>query len=47
MEIIIRNTGGQPIYEQIYSQLKAQIIAGVLTPGEALPSIRSGGFPAP
>ena len=39
MEIIIRNTGGQPIYEQIYSQLKAQIIAGVLTPGEALPSI--------
>lgn len=41
MEIIIRNTGGQPIYEQIYSQLKAQIIAGVLTPGEALPSIRA------
>ena len=41
MEIIIRNTGGQPIYEQIYSQLKAQIIAGVLTPGDALPSIRA------
>ena len=41
MEIIIRNTGGQPIYEQIYSQIKAQIIAGVLTPGEALPSIRA------
>ena len=41
MEIIIRNTGGQPIYEQIYSQLKAQIIAGILTPGEALPSIRA------
>ena len=41
MEIIIRNTGGQPIYEQIYSRLKAQIIAGVLTPGEALPSIRA------
>lgn len=41
MEIIIRNTGGQPIYEQIYSQLKAQIIAGALSPGEALPSIRA------
>ena len=41
MEIIIRNTGGQPIYEQIYSQLKAQIIAGQLRPGEALPSIRA------
>ncbi len=41
MEIIIRNTVNQPIYEQIYSQLKAQIIAGTLTPGEALPSIRA------
>ena len=41
MEIIIRNTANQPIYEQIYSQLKAQIIAGVLAPGEALPSIRA------
>ena len=41
MEIIIRNTVNQPIYEQIYAQLKAQIIAGTLTPGEALPSIRA------
>lgn len=41
MEIIIRNTANQPIYEQIYSQLKAQIIAGALSPGEALPSIRT------
>lgn len=41
MEIIIRNTINAPIYEQIYSQLKAQIIAGELTPGEALPSIRA------
>lgn len=41
MEIIIRNTANQPIYEQIYSQLKAQIIAGTLSPGEALPSIRA------
>lgn len=41
MEIIIRNTVNTPIYEQIYAQLKAQIIAGTLTPGEALPSIRA------
>ena len=41
MEIIIRNTTSTPIYEQIYSQLKAQIIAGELAPGEALPSIRA------
>ena len=41
MEIIIRNTVNQPIYEQIYTQLKNQIIAGKLQPGEALPSIRA------
>ena len=41
MEIIIRNTANQPIYEQIYTQLKAQIIAGALSPGEALHSIRA------
>ena len=41
MEIIIRNTVNTPIYEQIYAQLKAQIIAGELSPGEALPSIRA------
>ena len=40
MELIIRNTAGQPIYDQISSQLKAQIIAGTLQPGDALPSIR-------
>ena len=41
MELIIRNTTNQPIYEQISSQIKAQIIAGKLSPGEALPSIRA------
>ncbi|MDD3346407.1 GntR family transcriptional regulator [Oscillibacter sp.] len=41
MELIIRNTTSQPIYEQIVSQIKAQILSGTLTPGEALPSIRS------
>ena len=41
MEVIIRNTTNQPIYEQIYTQIKSQIIAGKLSPGEALPSIRA------
>ena len=41
MELVIRNTTNQPIYDQIYSQIKAQIIAGELSPGEALPSIRA------
>ena len=41
MELIIRNVTNQPIYDQIYSQIKAQIIAGRLRPGEALPSIRA------
>ena len=40
MELIIRNTTGQPIYDQISSQIRAQIIAGKLQPGDALPSIR-------
>ena len=41
MELVIRNTANQPIYEQIYSQIRAQIIAGILQPGDALPSIRA------
>ena len=41
MELIIRNTNNQPIYEQICTQIKAQIIAGKLAPGAALPSIRT------
>ena len=40
MELVIRNTANQPIYEQIYSQIRAQIIAGTLRPGDALPSMR-------
>ena len=35
MELIIRNTNNQPIYEQICTQIKAQIISGKLAPGEA------------
>ena len=41
MELIIRNTTSQPIYEQIYTQIKSQIVSGILKPGEALPSIRA------
>lgn len=40
MEIIIRNSSDQPIYEQIYAQIKDMILTGVLTEGEMLPSIR-------
>ncbi|MBU5625916.1 GntR family transcriptional regulator [Oscillibacter sp. MSJ-2] len=41
MKLYISNASGQPIYDQIYTQIKANIISGDLTPGEALPSIRS------
>lgn len=41
MELIIRNITNQPIYDQICAQIKAQIISGKLSPGEALPSIRA------
>ncbi|NLG25037.1 MAG: GntR family transcriptional regulator [Clostridiales bacterium] len=41
MNVIIRNASDQPIYEQIYSQIKGAILAGELAPGEALPSIRA------
>lgn len=41
MEIIISNSSNQPIYEQIVRQIKSQIMAGDLTEGEQLPSIRA------
>lgn len=40
MNILIDNKSGVPIYEQIYKQLKTQIISGVLEENELLPSIR-------
>jgi len=40
MDIIIRNTGDVPIYEQIVRQVKAQILRGELKEGDALPSMR-------
>ncbi len=40
MKIIISNSNGQPIYEQIVSQIKTMIISGELNEGDALPSMR-------
>ena len=40
MNIFINNKSGHPIYEQIYSQIKSQIINGSLKEDEMLPSIR-------
>ena len=41
MQIIIDNKSGIPIYDQVYTQIKGQIISGGLQDGAALPSIRS------
>ena len=40
MKIIISNAKNQPIYEQIYEQIKNLIITEELKAGEMLPSIR-------
>lgn len=41
MTVLIDNKTGTPIYDQIYSQIKEQIISGGLEENEMLPSIRS------
>ncbi|MBQ6651713.1 MAG: GntR family transcriptional regulator [Atopobiaceae bacterium] len=41
MEIVISNSSDKPIYEQIASQIREQVLAGMLVEGEQLPSIRS------
>ena len=40
MDIIISNSGGVPIYDQITRQMKGLILRGELAEGEALPSMR-------
>ena len=40
LDILIDNKSGTPIYDQIYTQIKQQIIAGSLKENEMLPSIR-------
>lgn len=41
MNILISNASDRPIYDQIYTQIRGQILSGVLEPGQALPSIRA------
>ena len=41
MDIILMNSSDEPIYQQIVSQVKAQIISGELSAGDALPSMRT------
>ena len=41
LEIVVSNKASRPLYEQIVSQIKTQIMSGELKAGEALPSIRS------
>ena len=40
MDIVIHNSGGVPIYDQITRQMKGLILQGELKEGEALPSMR-------
>lgn len=41
MEIIISSNSSTPIYEQITSQVKAQVMEGRLQQGQAIPSMRA------
>lgn len=41
MTVFIDNKSGVPIYDQIYTQIKNEIISGTLQEDDALPSIRS------
>ena len=40
MDIILSNSSGKPIYQQIADQVKEQVCSGALTAGETLPSMR-------
>ncbi|MBQ9384414.1 MAG: GntR family transcriptional regulator [Ruminiclostridium sp.] len=41
MDIVLKNSADEPIYQQIITQIKAQIMDGTLTAGDALPSMRT------
>lgn len=41
LDIVISNSSTSPIYEQVADQIRAAILSGSLTEGDALPSIRS------
>lgn len=40
MKLIISSVSGEPIYEQIKTQIRAAVLNGELKAGEALPSLR-------
>ena len=40
MDIILSNSSGKPIYEQLADQVREQILSGALSAGDALPSMR-------
>ena len=40
MDIILSNSSGKPIYEQIADQVREQILSGALSAGDSLPSMR-------
>ncbi|MBQ9006888.1 MAG: GntR family transcriptional regulator [Atopobiaceae bacterium] len=41
MELVISNASVQPIYEQIVTQVRQQVMSGQLIEGDRLPSIRA------
>ncbi len=41
MDIVLSNTSGVPIYQQIFEQISAQIIKGLLPSDTCLPPIRT------
>ena len=40
MRLIISSVSGEPIYEQIKTQIRSAVLSGELEAGEALPSLR-------
>lgn len=41
MDIILSNASEEPIYQQIVTQIKAQVMNGTLSAGDPLPSMRN------
>ena len=41
MSIILSNSSGKPMYEQISEQIKSEILSGVREAGQQMPSIRT------
>ncbi|RSX57810.1 GntR family transcriptional regulator [Bifidobacterium samirii] len=41
MKLIISSVSGEPIYEQIKTQIRSAVLSGELAAGEALPSLRT------